>query len=314
MEIPNSTIDSPRGWRTLFPVRWEWLLVYGAILLVLKVWLPTYDGWQMQSFQFAVRALLWDGVAVIVALVAMMRISIRHRVTVLLAIEVVRLYVTLQGTVVDQTTFLTSRDLFLLLRNRLAVDAVDFAFVSLAAHVGTSLCGAFVSPRAPQQSELERGTQGGIAEWAYLAVLVGLVCMPQPKVNLSLSQIIWEPFGMASILRLLFEGQNRLVLPLLGLLVLALPRGWRLSVVMLILILAVASGTPFYYAWWMRPRSTFRWTDVLRGFSPTFVLMIFRSLPFWVLLWVAGYRLYSPRRWIGAAEVTDRQVAEGVAP
>ncbi len=286
------------GWRALLPVRWEWLLVYGAILLVLKVWLSHFDAWPMRNVQFA-----WDGVAVIVALVAMMRIPIRYRVAILLVIEVIRLYVTLQGTVVDQTTFLTSRDLFLLLRNQLAVDAVDFAFVSLAAHVGTSLCGAFVSPRAPQESELERGTQGGIAEWAYLAVLVGLVCMPQPKVTISLSLMTWEPFGPASILRLLFEGQNRLVLPLLGLLVLALPRGWRLSVVMLVLILAVASGMPFYYAWWMRPRSTYRWSDVLKGFSPALVLVIFRSLPFWILLWAAGYRLYSPRRWISRATV-----------
>jgi hypothetical protein len=294
-EPTSETNSPPTDWRGALPARGWPVLLYAALMLAMLFGLSDLGAESTRFGYYQVNSPYWGGFAVLVALIAMLKVQIRYRLLMLLVVELFRLFIRLQITAVDTILFSNWSDYGRVLGNQLAIDVVDFAFISTVAHAITSLFGARVSSQTPDAETLQRSTQAGIAEWLYFTLIVGLIFLPQPSWIYSAQHMTWEPFGWNSIYRLIVYPPSRAMIPLLGLLLLSQWRGWRFALFLIALIAAILA-----FGILIDVRRF--WGVAWRRIPPTMlghlVWPYFLSAPFWLLIRWAGYRLYSPRRWI----------------
>lgn len=302
----NLNTDNPL--RQALPKRWPPILLYAAILLAL-IFTSNIDqpAFYRGDGRFNPGDFYWTGFAVLVALIAMLQIKIRYRLACLLALELFRLFVKLRITAADEVVFSTIPDLIKAVGNQLAIDLVEFGLLSTLAHLISGLFRVHVAAGAPSPS---RAGNSSIAVWLYFISIIGLICLPQPGRIDSASHMTWEPFNWRNLLRLLSGPQSQIVLLLIGLLCLIhFRRIWRFAIVLVLLIIAVEI-MPF----WELLRRSLRsgeWSNLLY-----FFIDLLQSIPFWLLLRWAGYRLYSPRRWIDsqASNLNQFNLNAGAAP
>jgi hypothetical protein len=299
---PTDEQLSARGWRNALPARW--LPMFILLLSVFGVEIAYQrDMAEGQQYQFYLEPLAWVGFATLPALFAMTHSAVWIRLLLLLISPLPKLVCDLVCMWLLQSQFFLPDGEFASWRHvayeaaqRYQFDLHGFGLISIVMHGATAVCSMFVSSRSTTDVEQTPIKLGSIFEWIYFAFLVALVFMPK----LSSWQLVFPSDGSEGVPMITWPNMQILLspyvlfpligVPLVGLLVLAPWRAWWFKALVLIAHLSVMLV-------FLMPQPPVHWEwirDLLIDFGPVVLL----SLPHWLLIRLAGYRLSAPRGWI----------------
>jgi hypothetical protein len=290
--------------KSILPTRWSPIVV--LVIGVLGVEIAYHrDMAVAQQYQFYLEPLAWVGFCVLPALIAMTHSPVWVRLLSLLLATLLKLVCDLASIWLLKSEFFlpegefeSSKQVVYEGLQRFVFDLRGFAVVCVVMHASTALCGAFVSSRSTQSAGETTPRLGSTGEWLYFALLVALVFGPQlspwqsvfsleeegaPILTWWSMQILMTPFVLFPLIGVSF----------VGLLALAPWNAWSFRAMAAIVHLSVLMVFLF-------SRKPVDW-GLIGGLLFDFGPLVILTLPHWILVRIAGYRLSSPRGWLQRA-------------
>lgn len=276
--------------------RWP-LAIYG--MLAASLWVATVVLLQLGNFEIAelTNVFFFMSFATVLALVAMSRASMSARIKVFVVILVLKMGVTLCEELLSLFRYPGG---FPVLHAyewmRLSLkDLREFAMVFAMSQGLSSLTFTVIALRSRASEDVASPIQARLSDWFYFMVFIGLALIaPLPYGTLTMNAdrelvftIVQNSFGRErEALRLL------LLIPTLGvaasgLFCLASFSQWRIALFAHVVNLALSALCIAFLADSGPP--------LLLVFAAVTIASML-SVPYWLLLWLTGYRLHSPRR------------------
>jgi hypothetical protein len=275
--------------------RWP-MVVFAILALAIYLSIPIFQANSLNTAALISYECIGAAFAVLAALVAMSRHSITDRVKLFSALLLAK-------TVLCSISVLFSLfyyphgwpqfQLYEIARSAFC-DLRDFAAVIALAHGLSALTMTFVSPAMRETTDVAKVKQGRIADWLYLVAFVSLAFLkiwPEGTMTINANQ---EPVFV--LMRFdpwygLITGTQSMSIKLgavaTGLICISLFAHWRVACLMFAVL---AAQSIFCSVFVMDENMPFF------GLFGLFFALSLASLPFWLLLRAAGYRLHSPRK------------------
>ncbi len=279
------------------PRYWLPMLCYLEVIVGLQVAFALHQGDGMGPFDMLLNALAWSSLYAPLALGAMLGVKIRVRFAIFLGLVTIKTFY-LYSRAAIQAGGIEQPGLFFY---AVAIGALSEmrlgALISVIAHALSSLLGAFATSRSPSEKEISRGGRSEVIEWLYFFTLFGFIFLPSlpPLEQSRVIQVSWLDAWRSPMFRfyMLFSYYILAGFPLCGILTLLVRPTMLIRATLLLVVIGLPLGA-------LLSTGMREWAldvQVILGFAGG----LLASLPHWLLLRCAGYRLYSPRRWISIA-------------
>ena len=297
-----TTNPSPSNWQAGLPAFWLPALFYFEFSATLRFAFEIHNHFDLGVFCFCVRI-------VPVALVAMLRAGVRVRVLAMAALMAIDIAFELVALIFDDRSLPLVGFLHELARLGLR-DLWAIGVVGAVSHGLTSFLGVFASSREPSEFERTQSMQSRISDWLYFMTLIGLCFLP----SLPEWQPPPEPGDLPSVKGVLFVEIGNAILaslvcgvPICGVYILSKRISWRFRFCLLTLLFAVGLGVSGYLFMTLEPKFNLSKFDLGREFTIALysIVLALTSVPFWLFVRAAGYRVYSPRKWIGCGTTIE---------
>lgn len=293
-ESVNSTYLRSDSWRAILPARWLPILCYLEVIVGLQVAFALHQGDGMAPFDMLLNALAWSSLYVPLVLAAMLGVQIRIRFALFIGLVMLKVVYLFTRGAIEAGGIEQPGQFFYSVADGILAEIRIGAFLSVIAHALSSLLGVFATSRSPGEKEISRCGRSEIAEWLYFFVLFGFIFLPSLPLleERRVIEVSWLEAWSSPMIRfyMLFSYFLMSGLPLCGILTLLVRPTMLVRAALLLVVIGLPLGALF---------STGMREWVLDGKVILFFAGgLLASIPPWLLLRCAGYRLYSPRRWI----------------